>query len=353
MPDNADAHGHLQALRALHAVSTRVHASLDLTETLDAVAQGVVEAAGFGLAVVNLAEPNGDFTVVAAAGSDQLRDEMVGTVGGAAHWHELLRRAERWGALYFVDHRSGVPDSLYQWIPDIEVPADPNGWHPLDSLFAPLMAPTGEWVGVLSVDLPVSGMRPGPMQCEVLGLFAEHAAIAILHARMHSELTRSQGFLAYAATHDQLTGLANRTYLWARVAEAAAHPAQPVGVLIVDLDGFKEVNDGAGHDAGDEVLRAVARRMRGQMTDGDLLARLGGDEFVAVLTGISAVRALPETAERLRAAIARPITARAGALRVTASIGYAAGTTAGDFAALMRAADAAMYRVKRAGLRLP
>jgi diguanylate cyclase (GGDEF)-like protein len=206
---------------------------------------------------------------------------------------------------------------------------------------------------VLSVDLPVSGMRPGPVQCEVLGLFAEHAAIAILHARMHSELTRSQSFLAYAATHDQLTGLANRTYLWARVAEAAAQPVQPIGVLIVDLDGFKEVNDGAGHDAGDEVLRTVARRMRGLVGQGNLLARLGGDEFVAVLTGIAAVRALPETAERLRAAIARPITGRAGAIRVTASIGAATGTTASDFTTLMRAADAAMYRIKRTGARLP
>ncbi|MGX6603312.1 diguanylate cyclase domain-containing protein [Micromonosporaceae bacterium Da 78-11] len=349
MPENADADGYLQALRSLHAVSTRVHASLDLTETLDAVAEGVVEVAGFGLAVVNLAEPNGDFTVVSAAGSDQLRAEMVGTRGGAAHWHELLRRAERWGALYFVDHHSGVPDSLYQWIPDIEVPADPNGWHPLDSLFAPLMAPSGEWVGVLSVDLPVSGMRPGPLQCEVLALFAEHAAIAILHARMHSELEHSQTFLAYAATHDQLTGLANRTFLWARLAELADQPSQPIGVLIVDLDGFKEVNDGAGHDAGDEVLRAVARRMRRQVSDGDLLARLGGDEFVAVLTGGSVAAALPHTAERLRAAIARPIPGRAGPMHVTASIGYALGTTADDFSVLMRAADAAMYQEKRTG----
>jgi diguanylate cyclase (GGDEF)-like protein len=349
MPENADADGHLQALRSLHAVSTRVHASLDLTETLDAVAEGVVEAAGFGLAVVNLAEPNGDFTVVSAAGSDQLRAEMVGTRGGAAHWHELLARAERWGALYFVDHRSGVPDSLYQWIPDIEVPTDPDGWHPLDSLFAPLMAPSGEWVGVLSVDLPVSGMRPGPLQCEVLSLFAEHAAIAILHARMHSELERSQTFLAYAATHDQLTGLANRTFLWAKVEELAAQPRQQVGVLIVDLDGFKAVNDGAGHDAGDEVLRAVSRRMRRNVREGDLVARLGGDEFVAVLTGSTVSTALAETAERLRAAIGRPIIGRAGPVEVTASIGYALGTTTDDFAALMRAADAAMYRVKRAG----
>src|SRR3712207_9565458 len=84
----SEAEAHLQALRTLNAVSKKVHASLDLTETLDAVAEGVVEAAGFGLAVVNLAEPNGDFTVVTAAGSEQLRAEMVGTIGSAENWKE-------------------------------------------------------------------------------------------------------------------------------------------------------------------------------------------------------------------------------------------------------------------------
>jgi len=345
MPEDADAQ--LQALRLLLAVSKRVHASLDLTETLDAVAEGVVEAAGFGLAVVNLAEPNGDFTVVSAAGSDQLREEMVGTRGSADNWHELFRRAERWGALYFVDHQSGVPEALYSWIPDIEVPCDPQGWHPLDCLFAPLMTPSGEWVGVLSVDLPVGGMRPGPMQREVLALFAEHAAIAILHARMHSELEQSQASLAYAATHDPLTGLANRACLRSRVDELqATRPQQQVGVLVVDLDSFKRVNDVAGHEAGDEVLRAVARRMRRHVREGDVLARLGGDEFLAVLVGDEVAEVLAETAARLRRVIAEPIVGRTGVRQVTASIGFALGKVGDDFADLIAAADAAMYTEK-------
>jgi diguanylate cyclase (GGDEF)-like protein len=346
-----DAAAHLQALRVLLAVSKRVHASLDLTETLDAVAEGVVEAAGFGLAVVNLAEPNGDFTVVSAAGSDKLRAEMVGTRGSAENWHELLRRAERWGALYFVDHRSGVPDSLYTWIPDIEVPQDPRGWHPLDCLFAPLLTPAGEWVGVLSVDLPVGGMRPGPLQREVLALFAEHAAIAILHARMHSALEQSQASLEYAATHDPLTGLANRAYLRDRMEELLERPEDEIGVLVVDLDGFKRINDMAGHEAGDEVLRAVAQRMRRHVRDGDVLARMGGDEFVAVLVGDDMAEALEDTVGRLRGVIAEPVVGRTGVRRVTASIGYAVGAVA-DFARLVAAADAEMYREKHGGLSL-
>ena len=345
--DADDAAAHLQALRALLAVSKRVHASLDLNETLNAVAEGVVEAAGFGLAVVNLAEPNGDFTVVSAAGSDQLRAEMVGTRGDAKHWHELLRRAERWGALYFVDHRSGVPESLYTWIPDIEVPQDPQGWHPLDCLFAPLLTPAGEWVGVLSVDLPVGGMRPGPLQREVLELFAEHAAIAILHARMHSALEQSQTRLEYEANHDPLTGLANRAYLRSRVDELLARPDAEVGVLVVDLDGFKRINDLAGHEAGDEVLRAVAQRMRRHVREDDVLARMGGDEFVAVLVGGGDDMAgvVQDTAVRLRAVIAEPVMGRTGVRRVTASISSAVGSVA-DFPRLVAAADAAMYRDK-------
>jgi diguanylate cyclase (GGDEF)-like protein len=350
--DTDDVDAHLQSLRALNAVSKRVHASLDLTETLDAVADGVVDLAGFGLAVVNLAEPNGDFTVVSAAGSDKLRREMVGTRGSAANWHELFRRAERWGALYFVDHRSGVPETLYTWIPDIDVPTDPQGWHPLDCLFAPLMAPSGEWVGVLSVDLPVGGMRPGPLQREVLALFAEHAAIAILHARMHSALEQSQASLAYAATHDPLTGLANRAYLRTRVDELATRPTDQIGVLVVDLDGFKRVNDLAGHEAGDEVLQAVAQRMRRHMREGDVLARMGGDEFVAVLVGDHIADILQDTAERLRTVIAEPVVGRTGVRRVTASVGCAVGLVTDDFSRLVAAADAEMYREKHREARL-
>jgi diguanylate cyclase (GGDEF)-like protein len=350
MPDEGDdaveADAHLQALRALHEVSKRVHASLDLTETLDAVAQGVVDLAGFGLAVVNLAEENGDFTTVSAAGSDKLRAEMIGSRGSAENWKELFRRAERWGALYFVDHKSGPPESLYVWIPDIEVPTDPNGWHPLDCLFAPLLMPTGEWLGVLSVDLPAGGMRPGVLQRELLALFAEQAAIAILHARMHSALEQSQASLRYAATHDPLTGLANRAYLRTRVDELLAGPEVEVGVLVVDLDDFKRVNDRAGHEAGDEVLLAVAQRMRRHVRDGDVLARMGGDEFVAVLIGDDVAAVLEETAARLRAVIAEPIVGRTGVRQVTASIGVALGTAADDFAELAAAADLQMYREK-------
>ena len=343
----ASADTQLQALRALHAVTKRVHASLDLTQTLDAVAWGVVEAAGFGLAAVNLAEDNGDYTTVAVAGSDELRDELLGTTGSAENWRELFRRAERWGALYFVDHRTGVPDSLYAWVPDIEAPDDPELWHPMDCLFAPLMAPGGEWLGVLSVDLPEGLRKPGPEQLEILALFAEHAAIAIQHARLHSALERSQAEAEYAATHDCLTGLANRTLLRSRAEAISRRPGVQIGALVIDLDGFKQVNDDAGHEAGDEVLCVVAERLRHHLRDGDVIARTGGDEFVAVLTGPGLQATIARTAERLRAALAEPITGSTGVHHVGASVGWALGETGDDVGSLVAEADHAMYRQKR------
>ncbi|GGQ58844.1 diguanylate cyclase domain-containing protein [Couchioplanes azureus] len=337
----------LQALRTLHAVTKRVHASLDLTRTLEAVACGVVEAAGFGLAAVNLAEPNGDYTTVAVAGSDDLRRDLLGARGSAENWQELFRRSERWGALYFVDHRTGVPETLSSWTPPIEETDDPDGWHPKDCLFAPLMAPSGEWVGVLSVDLPEGLRKPGPEQQEILALFAEHAAIAIQHARLHSALERSRAEAQHAATHDSLTGLANRSLLKTRADAIGRRPGTQVAVLVVDLDGFKRVNDADGHEAGDEVLRVVAGRLRRQLRGDQVIARTGGDEFVAVLTGTDLAATIAGTAERLRAAIAEPIAAGTGMHRVGASVGWALGAAGDDVQTLVARADAAMYRHKR------
>jgi diguanylate cyclase (GGDEF)-like protein len=343
-----DADGHLHALRLLNSVSRRVHASLDLTETLDAVAQGVVEAAGFGLAVVNLAEPDGGFVAVAAAGSEQLRREMIGVRGSAESYRDLVGRAVRWDGLYFVDHRQGVPDSLYTFVPNIPEPVHPDGWHPLDVLLAPLVTASDEWLGVISVDVPVSGRLPGPLQREVLALFAEHASIAILHARMHTALERSQAQMQYAATHDALTGLANRAYLRGRVDELLQQPGREVGVLVIDLDGFKRVNDAAGHEAGDEVLRVVADRMRRLIRETDVLARMGGDEFVVVLAGNDVGGVLQDLAARLRHVIAEPIRSRAGVFQVGASVGCAVGAIGDDFSRVVAAADAAMYQSKHA-----
>jgi len=344
----SDALAQLGSLRTLHEVSKAVHASLDLTHTMDAVVHGVTRASGFEVAVVNVLQPDGEFTVVSADGTDEIRRQLLGTRTTYAIWDELFAKAEQWGSLYFIDHTNSMPDTMVTWTSEtMPLPAEPDGWHPDDMLLTPLTSPTGELVGVLSVDLPRDGRRPGPVQREMLELFAQHASIAAHHARLHHELAESRARLHHAATHDPLTGLANRTLLRAFTDESAGRDGAEVGVMVIDLDDFKTVNDAGGHDAGDAVLRTVAARMAALVRPADLLARTGGDEFVVVVTGDDVDAVLRDTADRIHRALTEPIETRGGPRRVGASIGHACGAAGSDFAHLAAAADADMYRTKQ------
>ena len=352
--------GLVEAFRALHLVTKRVHQSLDLTTTLDAVAQGVADVAGFGVAVVNLIRPDGGYEVVSVAGDEDARAALLGTVERSDAWDALLAGSTRLGQLHFIDGRTTTwdDDSVFSWVPDLEVSQDEDAWHPMDALFAPLTASSGQWLGVLSVDLPVHGRRPDAGQRELLELFADHAAIAIEHARMHGALQDREADARYAATHDPLTGLANRALLMSTAEEMAARPDVEVAVLLVDLDDFKQVNDTAGHRAGDEVLKTISRRLQHAVRDTDVVARTGGDEFVIVMCGTDLAPVAASLAQRLRSTLARPI--RDGdehggggrVHRVGASVGVAVGRTPVDVSALLSQADAAMYEGKRRRRRL-
>jgi diguanylate cyclase (GGDEF)-like protein len=168
------------------------------------------------------------------------------------------------------------------------------------------------------------------------------------------ELARRQQELVFMATHDALTGLPNRTLILDRAEQLIARARrerQLCAALFVDLDGFKAVNDGLGHRAGDELLRSVAARLESTIREADTLGRLGGDEFVILADGI-ALAAGPElVAERILDALKEPFEiddAHHGRIAITASIGIALadGHSAAD---LLRDADIAMYRAKLAG----
>jgi diguanylate cyclase (GGDEF)-like protein len=167
------------------------------------------------------------------------------------------------------------------------------------------------------------------------------------------ELGRRQGELVFMATHDPLTGLPNRTLILDRAEQMLARARRdhtPCGALFIDLDGFKAINDGLGHRAGDELLQAVAVRLGGVIREADALGRLGGDEFVVLVEGI-ALAAGPElVADRIFDALKQPFTLGDAGSRVgvTASIGVAIGdrSCAAD---LLRDADIAMYRAKLNG----
>jgi diguanylate cyclase (GGDEF)-like protein len=262
----------------------------------------------------------------------------------------MLKHSQRLGGLCFIDHRTEVPlcDDVFAWVPDYVPPADDeDAWHPLDALFAPLTGPSGDWIGVLSVDLPIAGRRPGAVQLEVLELFADQAAIAIEHARMHSALKAREAEARQAATHDSLTGLANRGLLMSAAERVAREPHSEVAVLMVDLDGFKRVNDTAGHRAGDEVLKAVAGRLRASVRDSDVVARTGGDEFVVVMGGDGVGEPARALLGRLRASLSEPVRAIGRSHQVGVSIGLAVAGTPTSFSEVLSQADAAMYRSKR------
>jgi diguanylate cyclase (GGDEF)-like protein/PAS domain S-box-containing protein len=163
---------------------------------------------------------------------------------------------------------------------------------------------------------------------------------------------RAEAALTHQALHDGLTGLANRSLLLDRLEHAlvsSVRSARGVGVAYLDLDGFKQVNDGAGHAAGDELLVQVAGRLCDSVRPGDTVGRLGGDEFAILCTDLTDGADLGAVADRVLKALREPFLLPSGAFTISASIGLATavGRTTGE--QLLATADAAMYTAKRAG----
>ena len=165
---------------------------------------------------------------------------------------------------------------------------------------------------------------------------------------------RLQDDLAYQAAHDSLTELPNRAQALRLIDGAlsrARRSSAIIGLLFVDLDGFKAVNDTFGHRAGDDVLRCIAQRMQQSIRGGDTVARLGGDEFVVLLEPLDTQSSAVDVADRLVLAASAPITTSAGdKVRIGASIGVAISHDgAYDAGHLLHEADVAVYRAKTAG----
>lgn len=189
----------------------------------------------------------------------------------------------------------------------------------------------------------------------VLLFFLEHAHRgALLLERLNGELLRRQKELDGLAYYDALTGLPNRLLLFDRINMALGLQRRQGGrlaVCVLDLDGFKAVNDRFGHQAGDLLLKEVAQRMQAALRPSDSVARLGGDEFVVVLPGANAPATLESILQRLLEQVSRPVEVDAGqpAVAVSASIGVALAGESSDVNSLIREADQAMYEAKRAG----
>jgi diguanylate cyclase (GGDEF)-like protein len=215
---------------------------------------------------------------------------------------------------------------------------------PTRQVLATPVSENGEPVGALMVVGPPQRRYRVP-EHEVLLALAEHASLAVNDARTVDAM--------YEAYHDHVTGLPNRALFFDRVDEAVASgelEGRPVAVLFIDLDGFKQVNDTLGHEAGDHLLREVGSRIRAAIRSDDVVARLGGDEFAVLLVSGATPSVTDMVAQRLLEELRRPMVLAGTMVGVRASIGVALGTGGkDDVNDLVRDADIAMYRAKMLG----
>jgi diguanylate cyclase (GGDEF)-like protein len=187
--------------------------------------------------------------------------------------------------------------------------------------------------------------------CRITPIQSSTGGAVVSHVNVSRRKT-SEEALSHQASHDPLTGLANRLLFTSRLSDALAGTnrhsrGQQVGVLYIDLDDFKPVNDTYGHDAGDEVLVTVAHRLQSQVRAYDTVARLGGDEFVICAPGLTPT-GLRDLAERVRAALAVPHHVHGQGTLVGGSIGAYLAPSGDTVADALNSADRAMYARKNA-----
>jgi diguanylate cyclase (GGDEF)-like protein len=200
-------------------------------------------------------------------------------------------------------------------------------------------------------------VEPRDWTAEETRLFREIAISALTEIELQrrtADAERIEQQLRHDALHDRLTGLPNRAFFVERVRiaveRARRNPEECFGVLFLDLDNFKAINDSFGHVAGDELLLEVSRRLTGCLRSLDMLARLGGDEFALLLENIREPSDAARVAERLQASLQTPITVGEDEAYTSVSLGIAVHSEADDHPQhLLRSADLALYRAKEQG----
>ncbi|HKV44424.1 MAG TPA: diguanylate cyclase [bacterium] len=310
---------------AMTDVAKRLLRPLDLTAVLDEILSQIREVFGYPLcSVFFINEQTGELHLAARRGGDPAAAPTA-TIGEQAI------------AKWVVDH--GRPYYASDVVQDPMHVAGPPGVR--SQVAFPLIV-NDRVIGVLHVESPLVDAFPKELR-ELLEAFVFLAALAILRAQ------RDEGLSRLALT-DGLTGLANHRALWdalEREVARARRSASPVSVAIVEVDKFKQVNDGFGHLQGDQVLKLVADAMRKTSRAMDLVARSGGDEFVLLLPDLPK-RSAVQIAERVRRHVEEIFVS--GGPRLTVSVGLASMPEDGETAnALMEAADRAMYTVKHSG----
>jgi diguanylate cyclase (GGDEF)-like protein len=262
---------------------------------------------------------------------------------GAALWIAfLLRRHSPRGPLL----RAGAAVVMGAAIAGMHYTAMAAAQFPLGSVCATVRGGThAAWLG------PAVGVGTVLVMFVALAFSVYDLRLQVRTAALTASMTRASE-LTYLATHDSLTGLPNRSLLEQRLEQAmreADKAGRRVAVMFIDLDGFKAVNDGLGHHAGDLLLIEAAQRMRDTVRDGDVVARIGGDEFIVVALLDEEAEA-ESIADRIVAALDDRYEIAERELRISASVGIAIHPVDGEHVHdLLTGADAAMYRAKSLG----
>jgi len=205
--------------------------------------------------------------------------------------------------------------------------------------------------GVSDQNLALQAVQQGAQDYLVKG--QGHPELLARAVRYAIERKRSEERLTYLAQYDHLTGLVNRSLFRDRLVQAMARSKrmqQPIGLMLLDLDRFKAVNDAFGHDMGDELLKAVSERLKTCVREVDTVARMGGDEFTIILEGVSSEENILVIAKRITESIAATFDLKEHHISIGVSIGitiYPHDDHPVD--ELLKHADTAMYRAKQQG----
>ena len=326
-------------LERLFGIQRSISHRAPITEVLDAVAKGAAELLGADVVAVRLVDPD-DPDRLLMLSTHGIDDELADAIAGWAPTGGVSSSAVSSGRL-IVTH---------------DYPAREDRIEPLvaDGVVAVMAAPVfraGEPAGALVVGSRDPQRRYGVTDQETVLAFAEHCSLALNDASAVDAMRKAFAHAVHQAHHDALTGLPNRALVLDRLGHALARSqreCRSVGVLFVDLDRFKMVNDTLGHSVGDDVLIRIGERLLGSVRPGDMVGRLAGDEFVVVCEDVDTAGLL-KIADRVAEAVEAPLSLYGRDAVITASIGVAQVATGGRPEDVLRDADVAMYRAKERG----
>jgi diguanylate cyclase (GGDEF)-like protein len=337
--ERARSQRHQHGLEQLLHVTSQLPQTVSTEAMLTSVCEAVSDALEFDKVLIQLVEPgSGRLRPVAAAG---FGDEEV-EASGALHLDRISRLFEPQfdiAGCYLVPQeeaakRVGASQVVYRSVMNGR---GPQAWNH-HWLVVPLRDENGDVRGVLWADEPHSRLLPSEHVLQALRIFANHAMEALAVATQLEE-TR------FLADHDPLTRLLNRRALL-RELTAAVGEDRPLALVFLDVDNFKDVNDGHGHAAGDRVLVQLASLLVELVRSGDDAFRVGGDEFALLLRGAGELEAR-EVVARIVAAVEANIDPLVRTL--SGSFGIAPSASTQDPEELLRVADEAMYEAKRSG----